>query len=177
MDAKLCDKCGKYYREINQVAKLVETDGEIRANVIPKTVWESKPGIHVTIEAYTKSPFTKKHYDLCPECAEKIMDFFSSGRYPMKQSEDTDCKHCGDCDHMFCAKFESKEEKTLSETLSEKLALPVEGAPNGPATDCKYCGRMIDRRKDVRACLKQSLIGHQYCTYKCTKFEPKEEEK
>lgn len=109
MDAKICDKCGKTFKETNQYAKFVEIDGGGKLNGTGKTIWESKPGIHVTIEAYTKSPFTKKHYDLCPECAEKISEFFSSGTYPWKE-EKTDCIYCGDCDHMFCTKFDDSKE-------------------------------------------------------------------
>lgn len=163
MDAKICDKCGKTFKEINQTAKISGIDENGGVMITGNTIWDCKPGIRITMKPITKSPFTKKHYDLCPECAEKIIEFFSSGTYPL--NNDSEGK-------MDCL----KPNKTISESLGEKLALPVEGAPNGPATDCKYCGRMIERREDIRACLNPCITSHQHCTYKCTKFEPKEEE-
>lgn len=87
MDAKICDKCGKTFKEINQTVKFVEIDNGGRSNGVGKTIWESKPGVHITIDAFTKSPFARKQYDLCPECAEKIIEFFSSGTYPWKEEE------------------------------------------------------------------------------------------
>ena len=101
--------------------------------------------------------YKEKNYDLCPVCTEKLQRFLLN--------EDP-----GIVDILT-----KKPDKTLSESLEEKLALPVEGAPNGPATDCKYCGRMIDRRKEVRACLNPHAVSHPHCTYRCTKFEPKED--
>lgn len=95
MDAKMCDKCGKYFREVNQVGNNV------------KSVWENKPGVHITIVAFTKTPFTRKQYDLCPKCAGKIMDFLSYDAYPLEKG----CKHCGDCEHMLCPIYEEVEEE------------------------------------------------------------------
>lgn len=158
MDAKICDKCGKTFKEINQTAKISGIDENRGVMITGNTIWDCKPGICITMKPITKSPFTKKHYDLCPECAEKLQRFLSN--------ENPDIVDI----------LTKKPDKTLSESLEEKLALPVEGAPNGPATDCKYCGRMIERREDIRACLNPCITSHQHCTYKCTKFEPKEEE-
>jgi len=109
MDAKICDKCGKTFKEINQVAEITAID-EGGVMITGKTVEGRKPGIHITMKTITQSPYLKKHYDLCPECAEKIIDFLSSGTYPWKE-EKTDCIYCGNCDHTFCAKFDSKEEE------------------------------------------------------------------
>lgn len=135
MDAKKCDRCGAYYEE-------------------KSTTYNTKFEI-VTLNG---SNYSRKKYDLCPVCFEKLQKFLLN--------ENPDIVDV----------LTKKPDKTLSESLEEKLALPIEGAPNGPATDCKYCGRMINRRKDVRACLNTHISSHPHCTYKCTKFEPKEEE-
>lgn len=109
MDAKICDKCGKTFKEINQVAEITAID-EGGVMITGKTIEGRKPGIRITIKPITQSPYLKKHYDLCPECAEKIMEFLSSGRYPWKE-EKTDCKHCGNCEHVLCPMYEEVEEK------------------------------------------------------------------
>jgi hypothetical protein len=110
MDSKICDKCGKTFKEINQTAKISGIDDNGGVMITGNTIWDCKPGIRITMKPITKSPFLKKHYDLCPECAEKIIEFFSSGTYPWKE-EKTDCIHCGNCEHMLCPMYEEVEEE------------------------------------------------------------------
>jgi hypothetical protein len=112
----------------------------------------------VTLDASTNY-YSKKKYDLCPVCTLRLQRFLLN-------------ENINTVDILI-----EKPDKTLSESLEEKLALPVEGAPNGPATDCKYCGVCVNGREDIRSCNNPFIMSHTLCTYKCTKFEQKEEEK
>ena len=114
MDAKKCDRCGRYYSEYGKY-KAGEREFEIKKSSMIRT----------GTKILTGKFLFEKHYDLCPLCMDELNEFLTDPNAFQCLGNCNECENRDDCESL--AENELLEDYTRRKPMSKFKATTPDG--------------------------------------------------